>query len=101
MGRQWILFGPDRPDLDRYSLNQAAELLGYQDAESVRELVREGRLPRPRGIGAAQYYSGLDVAIILEMFGRWMPLERSSRAGEAAAKGGKSRENTDQKESQG
>lgn len=96
MARKWELEGPEQ---DKFSLVEVARLLGYESADSIRALVREGKLPAPRGIGASQYYTGLDVAIVLEMFGRWMPQERPMKPDEKARKGTKADENASDRES--
>ena len=49
-----------------------AELFGYEPS-SLRRLIAEGRFPPARGLGANQYYTGEDVALITLMFGRWGP----------------------------
>ena len=100
MGRKCDLETPGPGDREKWSLSQVAELLNYQDAESIRDLIREGRLPRPRGIGASQYYTPLDVAIIFEMFGRWLPAERPTKPAESPAKRGKSSESPPERESE-
>lgn len=93
LDREYKLYGPRD---GKVSLAAVAELLGYADAESIKDLAAEGRLPKPKGIGAAQYYSGLDVAVILDYFGRWMPLTpgkvAGGKSGEIGAKKGKSGE---------
>ncbi len=70
MGKLWPLNGPEK---DCYTLGEVALMLGYESVDSIRRLVLEGKLPAPRGIGGAQFYSGSDVACIWEMFGRWQP----------------------------
>jgi hypothetical protein len=85
MGRIWKINGPEE---DKLSLLQLAQLLDYDSPDTVRRLVAEGRLPPPRGYGAAQYYTGLDVAIILEMFGRWAPVKTDEKP-QRPAKGDK------------
>ncbi len=73
--RNWPVRGPNK---ERWSLLEVAVELGYEDVDSIRRLVVDGRLPAPRGHGTNQYYSGLDMAIILEMSGRWGPRGRQS-----------------------
>lgn len=69
MARTWNLDGPEQ---DRLSFDEAAKLFGYEPG-TFRNLVREGKFPPPRGFGQNAYYSGLDVAVMQEMAGRWMP----------------------------
>lgn len=101
MGKKCEMEAPGPEDRDKWSLTQVAELLGYQEssgAATIRRLVLEGRLPRPRGFGEAQFYSPLDVAIILEMAGRWGPQEQA-RTSENAQKRARTRENDEESES--
>jgi hypothetical protein len=65
----WSLPGPDQAIL---SIRETAKYF-HLSLSHFRGLVRRGLMPRPRGHGSHQYYTGLDVAIITEMYGRWAP----------------------------
>lgn len=67
--RKWKLPGPDEETLP---VEAVARRFGYS-LDYFRDLIRSGLFPPPRGCGNNQYYTGLDVAIITEMFGRWKP----------------------------
>jgi hypothetical protein len=69
MAKQCTLMGPDE---DVLSVADVAKLFGYR-LRPFRRLIATGYFPAPRGFGHAQFYTGLDVAIIREMLGRWMP----------------------------
>lgn len=97
MGKKWKLNGPKK---DKLSLLEVAELLGYESPDTVRRLADEGHLPPPRGRAGAQYYTGLDVAIILEMFGRWGPPQRPAKADEKPRRPAKTDENRQERESE-
>lgn len=75
--KQWKLDGPRK---SKFTLLELAALLGYDGDDTVRRLITEGWLPPPRGHGQAQFYTGLDVAIILEMFGRWGPRDGGEKS---------------------
>jgi hypothetical protein len=73
VARKYELEGPAR---SKWSLAALGRRLGFDEdsaRETVRRLIAEGHLPRPRGRGDHLYYSGLDVAVILEFYGRWGP----------------------------
>lgn len=72
--RKWELEGPTRA---KWTLAAVGRLLGFDEGaarDTVRRLILEGHLPRPKGRGDHLYYSGMDVAVILEYYGRWGPL---------------------------
>lgn len=75
--RDWHIVGPD---VEKLSLEETARKFGYEP-KTWRELIRQGRVPSPRGHGSNTYYTGLDVAIITEMFGRWAPAEPDPEKG--------------------
>lgn len=69
MSRSWKLDGPDE---DILTLEQVARSFGYE-VKNLQRLIREGRFPPPRGLAPNSYYTGLDVAVIRIMLGRWQP----------------------------
>lgn len=69
--RAWEIWGPAKATL---TVKEVANLFGYEE-RTFREYVRRGDFPRPRGFGHNEYYTGLDVAIMREMAGRWRPAE--------------------------
>ena len=74
--RDWIFHGPDRAKM---SLAAVARYFGYEP-RSLKDLIRSGHFPPPRGQGANEYYTGADVAAIIQFF--W-PLEARRRDREA------------------
>lgn len=95
--RKYELEGPTRA---KWTLSQVGQLLGFDEdraRDTVRRLIDQGFLPRPRGRGDHLYYTGLDVAVILDYYGRWGP---TAQDGVIPPKPTKSRENPPKAESE-
>ncbi len=67
------------PDVDKLDVHETAKYFGLS-ARTWREMIEQGRVPRPLGVGNNEYYLGPDIAVIRLMLGRWSPAEPCSAA---------------------